>query len=467
MTTQKNHFFFKVVILILLAAGVAMLAGRIGLDKRQVITLAVFSMSILGALLFWEFRLSFAFLGASVLLLTHIITFEEFIMLSSMEVILFLIGMMILVGFLKELGFFTWLLGRTIIMQHLTAKKAMIALALASALFACMLDEITSIMFMVMLIFEFSDYYEIDPVPFIIASVLATNIGSAGTVIGNPIGLLIAAKAQLTFEDFLTHAFPIMVLSLIILIGVLLVMFKKPLAQLDERIKKFGSNEFLVKLLKIPPERNLKIGFIIFGITLLFLIIHHRVELLLGLAANTLLLITPLVSASFIMIWRRHKARGYVEKDVEWWSLLFFLFLFAQAGALTHVGVASFFANKLSGLAAGSRNILVGIMLFGSAIVSSVLDNVVVVASLIPIVKSLVAINPVYKVLWWALLFGACFGGNMTIIGSTANIVAIGALEKTKKTTISFVRWLKPGLIASVVTLVFVWLVLLLLPHYK
>lgn len=464
---MKNHFLFKIIVLALLVLAVGTVAARIGFDKRQLTTLTVFSMSILGALLFWQFRVSFAFFGSSMLLLLGIVTFEEFIMLSSMEVILFLIGMMVLVGFLKELGFFSWLLSKMIVIPKLTAKKFMFGLTFTSAFLACILDEVTSIMFMIMFIFEFCDYYEVDPIPFIIASVFATNVGSAGTVIGNPIGLLIAAKASLTFEDFIIHAFPIMVLSLIVLLAPLMLIFRKSLRELDERLKEFGPTDYLVKLLKVRTEKNLKIGFIIFGATLALLASHHRWEVLLGLEPNTILFITPLISASCVMVWRRHKARDYVEKDVEWWTLLFFLFLFAQSGVLTHVGIASFFADKLALLAEGSKNVLIGIVLFGGAFISSMLDNVVVVAGFIPIVKGLVAINPVYKILWWALLFGACFGGNMTIIGSTANLIAIGTLEKTKKTTITFGQWFRIGFIVGLITLVFVWMLFLLLPHYR
>jgi len=463
----RDKFIFKIAGLILLAAVIAMAGVGIGFDKKQVITLAVFSFSILGALFFWQFRVSFAFFGSSLLIIMRIITFEEFIALSSMEVILFLIGMMILMGFLKELGFFSWLLSKTIVIPNLTAKKFMIALTFTSAFLACILDEVTSIMFMIMLIFELCDYYEVNPVPFIIASVFATNIGSAGTVIGNPIGLLIATKASLTFEDFMTHAFPIMVLTLLVILGPLMWIFKKPLKELDERIKDFGPNEFLVQLLKVPVGKDLRIGLIIFGATLALLASHHRLEMLFGLEANTMLLITPLISASCIMMWRREQARNYVERDVEWWTLLFFLFLFAQSGTLTHVGIASFFADKLEVFAEGSRHILISITLFGGAFISSILDNVVVVAAFIPIVKSLIAINPIYRVLWWALLFGACFGGNLTIIGSTANLIAIGQLEKTKRVSISFWQWFRVGSIVGIITLAFTWLMFFIFPHFK
>jgi Na+/H+ antiporter NhaD/arsenite permease-like protein len=320
---------------------------------------------------------------------------------------------------------------------------------------------------MVMIILELSDYFEIDPVPFIVASVLATNIGSAGTVIGNPIGIMIAAKAQLTFEDFAKYSFPLMIISLFILIALLLVIFKKELKKLDEKIALYGPNEILIQLLSIPIEKKLKIGFIISGVTLFLIAIHKRPELLFSLETNTILLIAPLLASAIIMVWRREKARSYIEKDVEWWTLLFFIFLFARAGTLAKTGVAEILAQKLLLLVSSNKLYLITTLLFGSAFVSSILDNVVVVAGSIPVVQSLNAILDTQSVLWWALLFGACYGGNMTVIGSTANIVAVGTLERQRKRSIGFIYWLKIGLIASLTTLIFILLALLFIPYYK
>ncbi|NQT23315.1 MAG: hypothetical protein HQ579_07785, partial [Candidatus Omnitrophica bacterium] len=271
---MKNNFIYKVVILGILVF-IAGACGRfMGFDIRQILALSTFVASILGAFFFWNFRLSFAFLGCSILLLTRIMTLDEFIQYSSLEIIFFLIGMMIFAGFLKEVGFFAWILSRTIIVKNLTARKFMLLLVLTSAFLACLIDEVSSIVFMVMLIFELSDYFEVKPQPFIIASVFATNIGSAGTVIGNPIGILIATKASLTFEDFLVHAFPLMLLSLFILLGILLFLFRKPLKELDKKMKLYGANEYLVRLLKVPPEKKLRIGLVFFVITILLIALH-------------------------------------------------------------------------------------------------------------------------------------------------------------------------------------------------
>ncbi|MBL7068933.1 MAG: hypothetical protein ISS34_03670 [Candidatus Omnitrophica bacterium] len=451
-----NHkFLYKSLILIGTALAISLSGRLIGFNTEQIFVSGIFAITILGAILFWEFRLSFAFLGSSIMLLTGIATLEEFILSSSWEIIFFLIGMMILVAALKELGVFTWLLGRTLCMKNMNAKKFLLVLTFTSAIMACVIDEVSSIVFMIMVIFELSDYFEINPIPFVVASVLATNIGSTGTVIGNPIGIFIAAKSGLTFEDFITHSFPLMIVSLIILYGALVVVLKKPLKELNEKIKIYEPNEFLIRLLSVPPEKKLRIGFAILAFTLLAISLHHRIEIMLGLKENTVLLIIPLISAAFVMIWRRHRARSYVENGVEWWTILFFIFLFAQSGILAKTGATQVVANRLTETVGESQGALTGLVFLGSGIVSSFLDNVVVVAASIPVIKDLIAIDPLREILWWALLFGACFGGNLTIIGSTANIIAIGTLEKDRKITIKFSEWIKLSIFPTVCTMLF------------
>jgi len=464
---NNNKLMLKTAVLVFALAVVVFVGKKAGFNFDQIIILSSFALSILGTLLFWEFRLSFAFLGTTIILYTGAAKLEDFLHHSSLEIILFLIGMMVLVGFLKEIGLFTWLLQKALIMKKMTAKKLLVSLVFSSALLACAIDEVSSILFMIMIILEVSDFFEVDPIPFLMSSVLATNIGSAGTVVGNPIGIMIAAKAGLSFEDFLRFSFPLMMVSLVILTGILLIMFKKQLRELDQKIKEYGPNDILVQLLSVPTEKRLKIGFIISGVTLLLIATHHRLETVLGLELNTILLMAPLLASAIIMVWRREKARSYIEHDVEWWTLLFFLFLFAQAGILANTGIAEVIAQKLLVLVANNKAYLIATILFGGAIVSSALDNVVVVAGSIPVLRSLNEILGTDSILWWALLFGACFGGNMTIIGSTANIVAVGAIEKGRGITISFFYWLKIGMLVGFVTLAFILVAILLLPYYK
>ncbi|MFC1708980.1 SLC13 family permease [Candidatus Omnitrophota bacterium] len=461
----KDRIFIKVLSLIVIVFALGVVCRNLGFNAQQSLSVSIFAMSILGTIFFWEFRLAFAFLGTSILLITKTIDMENLVMSASLEVILFLIGMMVLIGLLKESGVFAWIITLILRVKNLNAKRFTLVLSVVSALLACAVDEVTSIIFMVAAVLEICDYFEVNPVPFIIISVLSTNIGSAGTVLGNPIGILIASKAGLTFEDFILKAFPIMILCLSVSILLIFLIFKNDIRNLDKKMKELGANEVLIKLISVPPDRPLKNALLIFGTTLFFIALHHRLEIMLGLDPNTILLVVPLISSGLVMIWKWKRARKYIEHDVEWWTLLFFMLLFAQAGTLKYVGTTNLIADKLTAFTGNSPHLLIGSVIWISAIGSSILDNVVLVAAFIPIIQSFQ--NVQLDSLWWALLFGGCLGGNITIVGSTANIIALGILEKERNIKISFLRWLSIGLIVGVVTLFVVWGCLVFLPGYK
>ena len=457
----------KFIILIIVSLGLAISSKQIGLSSQQATAISIFSASILGTLFFWDFRLGFAFLGTSILLMSRTIDLENVIKFASLDVILFLVGMMVLVGLLKEAGFFAWIVQLILRIKDMTAVKFVIVISVISALLSTMTSEVVSIIFMVAAILEICDYFEVDAVPFIIISVLATNIGSAATVLGNPIGILIASKAGLTFEDFIIKAFPLSMACLVVTIFLVTLWYRKTLRQMNEHIEKLGANEMLLRLISVPPEKELKIALGIFGATLLFISLHHRLELLWKLEPNTILLTLPLFSSGVVMIWKWKKARDYIEKDVEWWTLLFFMLLFAQAGTLKYTGATDVLAKHLLALASNSVPLLTGIVLWISAIGSSILDNVVLVAAFIPVIQSFQGLNMSLQPLWWALLFGGCLGGNITLVGSTANIVALGILEKEKNIHMTFFRWFWIGLTVGVATTLVVWAALILLPFYR
>lgn len=457
----------KLIALICISIALGVFSRAHGLNSHQALSIAIFSVSILGTLFFWSFRLTFAFLGTSILLITQTIDLEHVIQFSSLEVILFLVGMMVLVGLLKDAGFFAWIVSLILRIKNLTANRFLVLICVISGLLSCAVDEVTSIIFIVAAVLEICDYFEVNPTPFLIISVLATNIGSSGTALGNPIGILIAAKSGLTFEDFLIKAFPIMLVSLAAMIVIVKLWYRKSLLELDQRINEFGYNEILNKLISVPPEKDLRIALGIFGATLIVIALHHRLEVLWNLKANTILLTLPLISSGLVMAWKHQKARKYIEKDVEWWTLLFFLLLFAQAGTLKYTGATDVLAKNLSNLAGNSISFLTGIVLWVSAIGSSILDNVVLVAAFIPIIQSFSHLSGNLQPLWWALLFGGCFGGNITLVGSTANIVALGILEKEKNIHVSFFRWFWIGLTVGTITTAIVWISLVFLPFYK
>lgn len=442
-----------------MASIVAMLTYSVwGLSEKQTISVTVFFVIILSTLFFWNFRLAIAFLGLPVLLLTGALEMECFKAHCSLEVIMFLIGMMVVVGGLRDLGFFTWIIQGIMKIKGMTGTRFVLITAVTSALSAAAVDEVTSILFMAALVFQVCDVLKVRPVPFLIICVMATNVGSAGTMLGNPVGILIGSRAGLTFEDFMIWAFPIMMLSLIVTIAVLMVWYRKDIQLLGERMQQ--RRELALPLgptVAVPFKR----GLLLITGTIGLVALHHRIELWLELEKNTVLYMAPLVAAGIVMIWRRERARHYIEQDVEWWTLIFFLMLFGVAGTLQYTEVTTEIAVSLTKALGDQTSILVPAVMMISAVGSAMIDNVIFVAAFIPVIEEMIGATGTVHPLWWALLFGACFGGNITMIGSTANIVALGMLEKRYRLRILFMEWLRVGLAAGFAAGITAWLALL------
>jgi len=322
-------------------------------------------------------------------------------------------------------------------------------------LMASIVDEVTSIVFMLALIFQVCDTLKVKPTPYVIISVIATNIGSSGTMLGNPIGILIGTKAGFSFVDFIIWASPIMLVSLMISLVVVLIWFRKDIHLLTERLEARRKMQAgLGPLIEIPYKKGLII--LISAVSLIAL--HHALEEKLGIEKNTLLIVAPLAISGLLMIWKNERARHYIESEVEWWTLLFFMMLFAVAGSLEKTGVTEQIANNFTKTFGNNPAVLTPLILFISAIGSAFVDNIVFVAAFIPVVNE-IGSTP----LWWALLFGGCFGGNITLIGSTANIVALGMMEKRYRKHITFLEWFKFGIVIGMITCVVATLLILLI----
>jgi len=447
-------------ITLLVSGSAALLVHALGLERQQVISVTIFLIIIMATLLFWKFRLAIAFVGIGALMGTNVLTLPTFIQECKLDVILFLIGMMVTVGVLKELGLFTWIIQSVISTRRMTGRMFVVIIVFLGAFMACAVDEVTSIVFVATLIFQVCDTLKVKPTPFVIIAVLGTNIGSAGTMLGNPVGILIGQNADppLSFIDFLQWSFPVMLVSLSVTLGVLLWWFRAEIRLLSERLearRELGLG--LGPLVRVPYKRGLAI---LCGM-ITFIALHHVIEGLLGLAPNTMLIVAPLIIAGLLMMWRHERARHYIETDVEWWTLLFFMMLFAVAGTLEHTKVTHEMADHFQSVFGREASILTPLVIAISALGSAFVDNIVFVAAFMPVVNRLAQTE-----LLWALLMGACFGGNITMIGSTANIVALGMLEKRYRSSIRFFEWLKVGAVVGLVSGLIAWAgIALMAPH--
>ena len=455
----------RLIFLLIVVAGVSLGGWFAGLATNavQVTTLAVFAMVISTTLFFWERRVAAAFIGVAILIASHAMTLQSILKATELDIIFFLVGMMIIVGALKDLGFLTWVIQSIINRRRMNGASFTAILCVLSAVLASVVDEVSSIVVVLALVFQVCETLKLRPQPFVLIAVMATNIGSSATMLGNPVGIFIGNKAGLTFAQFLVGATPVAALSLVAVLALTIVWFRKDIRAMTlamARHRKLG----LGPVLRIPYRTGL---FILLA-TVSVIAFHHQIEhfLALGGAANknAFLIMTPLIVAGILMIWRPHRARHYVEKDVEWWTLLFFMLLFAIAGSLNENGITRNLADNLTRHVTGGPKGMVPLVILIASLGSAFVDNIVFVAAFTPVIQNLVDISSQYATLWWALLFGACFGGNVTVVGSTANIVASGLLEKHGHVPIAFGQWFRIGAVVGLVTALIAWAWLLVVP---
>ena len=454
-------------LLVLIAVIFAVAGGgwyaEIARNWNQVVTLAVFSGVISTTLLFWERRVAAAFFGIAILVATHTTTLSKMMVGTELEIIFFLIGMMIVVGVLKDFGFLAWIISTIINRKHMNGPKFVIILCTLAAILASVVDEVSSIVVVLALVFQVCSTLKLRPHPFVLMSVLATNIGSSATMLGNPVGIFIGNKAGFTFAEFLTGATPVALLALAVTLALMLWYFRKDISYMSKRMheqRQVGCGFSLSE--RIPY----KTGIIILLVLIVVIAFHHQIEAMLGIIGkgnkNAFLIMTPLIVAGALMVWRPKKARHYVEKDVEWWTLLFFMLLFSISDTMRELGITENLAHQLTANVQGGPSAMIPFVLLLSSLGSAFVDNIVFVAAFSPVIQNLVSASSSYTVLWWALLFGACFGGNITVVGSTANIVASGLLEKHGFKPISFGEWIKIGALVGLVTALVAWAYLIL-----
>ena len=426
------------------------IASFLGLQFKQQVATTVFLGIICSTLFFWEMRLSFGFIGLTTLMLLGLLDVPHLVEFANLDLILFLIGMMLVIGFLEEKRFFEHVIEQILSLVGRQAVKLTVAMLLVSFVSAALVDEVTSILFMCAILLQLSHRFKVDPKPFILMMVFCTNIGSSATVVGNPIGILIALRGGFTFMDFLRWAAPVSLAALTVTIVFCLLFFRKPISGLQHAMEKEAKNPIHIEPVS---KKELRTSWVLFLTTIAFLVLHHQLEEGMHLEKNSLLLGVPLAAGGTALFLSGIHARELAEKRVDWWTLTFFIALFSTVGTLKYTGVTQVIAARLAEVAHGNYPLLLTGVTWSSGLLSAFLDNVLAVATFAPILADLKEIGLYTVPLWWGMLFGCAYGGNMTIIGSTANIVAVGLLERRKEGRFSFVEWLIPGILVVFLTL--------------
>lgn len=358
------------------------------------------------------------------------------------NVIFLLFGMMIIVGVIHKTGLFEFLAIKAIKKADGDPKKALVFLIVLVALASAVLDNVTTILLAVPMTIIVCKQLNVNPIPFLLSEVFASNIGGASTLVGDPPNIIIASRAGLSFNDFLFHMAPLVVVAMFVITPMLVWMFRKDLVNTPEdRARIHEIDEF--SYLKNPEllKKSLAVLALVVVGFLAHSAIHTEPSVIALLGAGLLIAISGLKPVDYI-------------QDVEWGTLVFFAGLFVMVGALVNVGALQMLSDYLSEQVAGKPELATGVLLVLSAVVSAVVDNIPYVATMSPVVADLSAAVPAQHgdVLWWALAFGADFGGNATIIGASANVVAVGLAAKAG-IKISFWQFAKYGIPVTIVSI--------------
>ena len=357
------------------------------------------------------------------------------------NVIFLLLGMMIIVGVIHKTGLFEYLAIKAIQLAKGKPKSAFVYILLLVAFASALLDNVTTILLAVPMTFLVTKYLNVKPMPFILSEIFISNIGGAATLIGDPPNIIIASKANLSFNAFLIHMAPLVLVVLAVIIPILVFIFRKDLVNSEsDRIEamQLNANSYITEFALL--KKSMAVLFVVIVAFVTHSITHIEPSLIAMLGAGALIFGAKL------------KVDDYVN-DVEWDTLLFFAGLFIMVGALVHVGALKIVADAIGNYVGDDAGLAAGVLVVVSALVSGVVDNIPYVASMSPVVAQLNETIPTITNdgLWWALAFGADFGGNMTIVGASANVVAIG-LAAAKGERITFFEFAKYGVPVTVIS---------------
>jgi Na+/H+ antiporter NhaD/arsenite permease-like protein len=357
------------------------------------------------------------------------------------NVIFLLLGMMIIVGVLRQTGVFEFL---AIWAAKIARGRPFLILAMLvviTAVVSAFLDNVTTVLLIAPVTLLVCERLAVPAVPFLLAEVMASNIGGAATLIGDPPNIIIASRGGLDFNDFLVNMAPIIAILLVVFLGLCRILFRKALRYDPERVRR------VMALNEREAIRDVRL--LLIALTVVALVLAGFVlSPITGLAPA----IVALLGAGLLLLLTRLEIRK-VFGDVEWETLVFFAGLFVMVGALGNLGVIQAVGQWAQQAVGTNYFAAAGGLLFGSAVFSGIVDNIPYVATLAPLTNDLVqAGGPDAHSLWWALALGADLGGNATAVGASANVVVLGIARRNGH-PISFWGFTKFGLIVTAVTI--------------
>ncbi len=389
-----------------------------------------------------------ALLGGLLVVVLGVVDQHEAFAAIDFNVIFLLAGMMVLAGGLAGTGFFeavaVWAVG----LSNGRPFRLLVILALVTAGLSALLDNVTTVVLLTPVTLSIARTLGVAPFPYLISQILASNIGGTATLIGDPPNILIGSAAGLDFGAFLVNLAPVVVLILGAFLVIMWVVFRDSL-----RVAEGREEALALQPGSMITDRPLMIrALVVLGLTILGFLVHAA----LGLEAATI----ALLGATALMFVGRLDPHETL-RGVEWSTLFFFIGLFMLVEAVVKVGIVGGVADALATASAGRLDVAAIALLWFSAVASAIVDNIPYTATAIPVVERLVRDGLAPEPLWWSLALGACLGGNLTIVGASANIV-VANMAAREGHPISFGQFLRYGAIVVITSLVistgYVWL---------
>lgn len=412
----------------------------------KIVAVAVFLIVILLIITERVHRTAAAMAGAMVLILTGVMSADKALSYIDFNTIGVLVGMMIFVAIVRRSGMFEYIAVRAAKAVHGDPWKIMVAFTLITAVLSAILDNVTTVLLVGPMSIAIARMLKIDPVPFLMGQILASNVGGTATLIGDPPNIMIGSAAHLSFMDFLENTGFAVLFILVVLILLMKIVYEK---KIELGTVDTGAIEKLDPSKSITNRALMKKGIIVLICVIVGFMFHDK----LGIESSVI----ALTAAAVMLIIGREDVNEAIQ-DVEWTTILFFMSLFVVVGGLTETGIIKELASKIIDATNGHPMVTMLVLLWASALLSSILDNIPFVATLIPLILAMQADGIDVTSFWWAISLGACLGGNGTMIGASANVV-LSDISTKHGYPITFKSYLKVGmpfmLLSIVVSTVF------------
>lgn len=399
----------------------------------KIIAVAVFLIVILLIITERVHRTAAAMAGAMVLILTGVMSADKALSYIDFNTIGVLVGMMIFVAIVRQSGMFEYIAVRAAKAVHGDPWKIMVAFTLITAVLSAILDNVTTVLLVGPMSIAIARMLKIDPVPFLMGQILASNVGGTATLIGDPPNIMIGSAAHLSFMDFLDNTGFAVLFILVVLILLMKIVYEK---KIELGTVDTGAIEKLDPSKSITNRALMKKGIIVLICVIVGFMFHDK----LGIESSVI----ALTAAAVMLIIGREDVNEAIQ-DVEWTTILFFMSLFVVVGGLTETGIIKELASKIIDATDGHPMVTMLVLLWASALLSSILDNIPFVATLIPLILAMQADGIDVTSFWWAISLGACLGGNGTMIGASANVV-LSDISTKHGYPITFKSYLKVGM---------------------